>query len=285
MRTTTKLAGFALGLVAMLGVGALVGATLGPSVAVAEVEEPAPIGEGVVSAAEGYRFVPVTGLTSDGGPFRFVILGRDGNPVQRFTPLHERDLHLIVANRELTTYHHLHPTLGADGTWTIAVPSLRAGSYRAVADFQVTDGPRLALGADLSVPGDYQPVEPPAPSSTTVVDGYEVTLASTQGEGGVDTMTLTVRRDGQTVTDLQPYLGADGHLVAMRAADLAYAHVHPIGSHPNGSPDGSVRFEATLAAAGRYRLFFDFQHGGTVRTAELTFDQGLVTGTPPAMGH
>ena len=40
-------------------------------------------------------------------------------------------------------------------------------------------------------------------------------------------LTLTVTKDGQPVTDLQPYLGAYGHLVALRAGDLAYLHVHP----------------------------------------------------------
>ena len=34
-------------------------------------------------------------------------------------------------------------------------------------------------------------------------------------------------RDGRPVTDLQPYLGAFGHLVALRSGDLAYLHVHP----------------------------------------------------------
>ena len=93
-------------------------------------------------------------------------------------------------------------------------------------------------------------------------------------------MSLTVRKDGRVVTDLQPYPGASGHLIAFRAGDLAYAHVHPLGYE-----DGTVRFEATLGAAGRYRLFFDFKHGDTVRTAEFTFDQGLVAGDAPTMDH
>jgi hypothetical protein len=280
-----KLAGFALGLVAVLGIGAAVGAAIGPSPATATDETPEALGAGVVSAESGYRIMALSNLAKDGGAFRFVIVGREGNPVGRFTPVHERDLHLIVVNRELTDYHHVHPTLGADGTWSIDLPALAAGSYRAVADFRVKDGPRLALGVDLSIPGSYQPIEPPAPSSTVVVDGYEVSMQSHEGGGGVDTMALTVRKDGRIVTDLQPYLGADGHLVALRAGDLAYSHVHPLGSHAEGTPDGTVRFEATLASAGSYRLFFDFQHAGTVRTAAFTYEQGLVTGAAPVMSH
>ena len=282
MRLPAKLVGFALGLVAVFAIGAGIGAAVGPEPANAGVEDaPAPLGAGVVSAESGYRMVANGGLAKAGGTFRFVILGHDGRPVTHFTPLHERPLHLIVVNRELTDFHHVHPTLGADGTWTVDLPALEAGSYRAIADFVVEDGPRLALGVDLSIGGSYQPVAPPAPSNRAVVDGYEVTLQSEQGDGGVDMLSFEVRKDGATVTDLQPYLGAAGHLIAIRTDDLAYAHVHPL----DGSRDAAIRFEATLPSAGRYRLFLDFQHAGTVHTAAFTFDQGLVTGTAPVMGH
>jgi hypothetical protein len=191
--------------------------------------------------------------------------------------LHERDLHLIVVNRELTTFRHVHPTLNADGTWSVDLPALDPGSYRAIADFQIADGPRLALGTDLSVEGTYRPTELAAPAPMTVVDGYQVTLDTEPGAGGQITARLTVRRQGEIVTDLEPYLGAHGHLVAMRSGDLAYAHVHPIES--DDEVDGIVRFDATLRSAGRYGLFFDFKHDGTVHTASFTFDQGAVTGT------
>ena len=81
-------------------------------------------------------------------------------------------------------------------------------------------------------------------------------------------MTVTVRRDGEAVTDLQPYLGALGHLVAIRDGDLAYLHVHPLDeiSRPGGP---AVRFAVDVLAAGTYGLFFDFSHGGTVHTASF----------------
>jgi hypothetical protein len=225
--------------------------------------------------------VPLTtDLDHDGGTFRFVIEDQAGDPVRHFTPVHERDLHLIVVNRDLTAYHHVHPTLDADGTWTIDLPALAPGSYRAVADFQIRDGPRLALGTDLSVAGTYRPTKLGEPSPVATVDDYQVTLATQRGNGGEVTAIVTVRQNGEFVEDLEPYLGADGHLVAMRSGDLAYAHVHPIGHQgDDGDEPGGVRFNAELSSAGRYALFFDFQHDGVVRTASFTFDQGAVTGT------
>ena len=75
------------------------------------------------------------------------------------------------------------------------------------------------------------------------------------------------------VTDLEPYLGASGHLVGIHAGDLAYAHVHP-----KHYEDGTVTFDAELPREGRYGMYFDFKHHGVVRTAAFTFDQGRVSG-------
>jgi copper chaperone CopZ len=74
------------------------------------------------------------------------------------------------------------------------------------------------------------------------------------------------------VTDLEPYLAAYGHLVALRAGDLAYLHVHPAGEPGDGkTPAGpDITFYATAPSTGDYRLFLDFQHDGVVRTAEFT---------------
>ena len=276
MGASTRLIAFAGALLVALAAGAGLGAAVGPDVTRTEAEAPAPIGEGTTAAAEGYRLVPERPtLEAGGGSFHFAIEDQDGEPARRYTDVHERDLHLILVNRELTAFHHLHPTLAADGTWSIDVPPLDPGSYRAVADFQIAGGPRLALGVDLSVAGSYQPDTRHGPASESHVDGYDVALA-TEGDGGTVTARLTVRRDGAAV-DLEPYLGARGHLVAMRSGDLAYAHVHPVEDHGDAAA-GTVTFEAELPSAGRYALFVDFQHDGEVHTASFTLDQGAVSG-------
>jgi hypothetical protein len=89
-------------------------------------------------------------------------------------------------------------------------------------------------------------------------------------------LTLTVTRNGTSVTDLEPYLGAYGHLVALRSGDLAYLHVHPEGTPGDGEtdPGPEVVFYTEVPSAGRYHLYLDFKHQGVVRTAAFT-----VTGT------
>jgi hypothetical protein len=99
-----------------------------------------------------------------------------------------------------------------------------------------------------------------------------VSLTGRLTAGTSSRLVLSVSKDGRPVTDLQPYLAAYGHLVALRDGDLAYLHVHPDGElgDPGTRPGPDVTFYADVPAAATYRLFLDFQHAGVVRTAELT---------------
>jgi hypothetical protein len=100
-------------------------------------------------------------------------------------------------------------------------------------------------------------------------------------------LTLTVSLAGRPVTDLQPYLGAYGHLVALRDGDLAYLHVHPDGEPGDGRtrPGPGITFYATVPSAGSYGLFLDFQHQGVVRTAAFTATAGPPGSAPAGQSH
>ncbi|MFI6036175.1 hypothetical protein ACIBBD_18785 [Streptomyces sp. NPDC051315] len=218
---------------------------------------------------------------------RFVIRDADGDPVTRYETAHGKQLHLILASRELTTYRHLHPTRAADGTWSAPVDLPAAGGYRVFADFVPAGAAEgLTLGSDLSVTGPYRATRPPAPAATTTVDGYTVTLDGTLRSGGESGLTFTVRRAGRPVTDLEPYLGAYGHLVALRSGDLAYLHVHPHEEAEGEATSGpEVSFAATAPSPGTYRLFLDFKVDGTVRTAAFTVRTGAQAPAADPSGH
>jgi hypothetical protein len=96
-------------------------------------------------------------------------------------------------------------------------------------------------------------------------------------------LALTVTKDGVPVTDLDRYLAAYGHLVALRAGDLAYLHVHPAGEPGDGTTSAgpSITFYADVPTAGDYRLYLDFQHRGAVRTAGFTVHAGAPATTAP----
>jgi hypothetical protein len=226
-----------------------------------------------------YTLVPETQrLAADvATEFRFRIMQPDSTPLTSFAEIHEKQVHLIVVRRDLTGYWHLHPQADGDGLWTVPLPALEPGDYRVFADFSPAEaGESFTVSADLAVDGDGAARELPAPLARFEIEDYEVGLAGALVPGQPSRLAFSVRHAGQPVTDLQPYLGAYGHLVAVRAADLAYVHVHPDGSPGDGAtaPGPDVTFHAHVADTGAYRLFLDFKHGDTVRTAEFTLVAG-----------
>lgn len=241
------------------------------------VAETADQPEGLASSRGGYTLTPTNPTLTAGTStdFTFRITGSDGLPVTAFDEEHTKRLHLIVVRRDTTAFQHLHPVMDADGTWRVPLTVPAGGSYRAFADFTPTGGEPTTLGVDLSAPGGYIPATQQT-SRIAQVDGYEVRLDGDLMAGQASPLTLSVTHDGAPVSDLQPYLGAYGHLVALRGGDLAYLHVHPDGAPGDGrtAAGPQIRFVAEVPSAATYRLFLDFQHDGTVRTAEFTVPTG-----------
>ncbi|MEU5083246.1 MULTISPECIES: hypothetical protein [Streptomyces] len=205
-----------------------------------------------------------------------VVRDATGRPLTAYREEHTKELHLIIASRDLTHYQHLHPTRATDGTWSAPLTLPRAGVYRVFADFTPDGGEGLTLGADLTASGAYAPAPLPAPAATAEVDGYQVSLRGRLSPGRDSALTLGVTRDGKPVRDLQPYLGAYGHLVALRSGDLGYLHVHPNGEPGDGRtrPGPDISFTTTAPSTGTYRLFLDFKHAGRVHTAAFTVRAG-----------
>jgi hypothetical protein len=278
-----KLAGFAAALVLLFGAAALAGDTVGPDRS--DDSRPEAGGHGGGETAGGHAgeasAAPVRGLAVAGegltlalettelergrpSQLRFSIRGAGGRPLRHFDVEQEKRMHLIVVRRDGSGFQHLHPELDSSGTWSVPVTLNDAGSYRVFADFK-HDGEARTLAADLNVDGDadYRPLPRPTPTADTA-DGYDVRLDAGPVKAGHEAeLRFTVSRDGRAV-ETEPYLGARGHLVALREGDLAYLHVHPSGD--------SVAFTSEFPTAGRYRLYLQFKHDGRVHTAPFTLD-------------
>jgi hypothetical protein len=229
---------------------------------------------GLAVSDAGYTFTPAATFFTAGTrtDLRFTIKGPDGKPVTQYTKTHEKDLHLIVVRRDLSGFHHLHPAMAADGTWSIPFTFTAGGTWRLYADFQPAGhDSAITLGTDVNVTGMYVPVPLAEPAGVYSFHGYDVTLQGTPIAGKESELTFKVSRGGKPVTDLQPYLGAFGHLVSLRGGDLAYLHNHPAAHAGPGAKGGpEIMFATTFPTAGTYSLFLDFQHAGAVHTAEFT---------------
>ncbi|HEV2873810.1 MAG TPA: DUF4396 domain-containing protein [Thermoleophilaceae bacterium] len=248
---------------------------------------------GLAASADGLTLELATTDLSPGEPgqLRFQVVGEGGRAVRDFQVEHEKRLHLIVVRDDLREFQHLHPRMSADGSWATPITLQEPGSYRVFADFK-HDGQNQTLARSVTVEGAAERLPLPARAGqATTSDGYTVHLTESSSAGGPLLLSFHVAREGQTV-ELQDYLGAKGHLVALREGDLAYLHTHPAGSEGHGGahgghggahaghggahaghggPSGAVPFETALPSEGRYRLFFQFKHDGRVHTAAFTY--------------
>jgi hypothetical protein len=272
MKTGQKVTAFIVGLAAVFAISVWIGNAVTPQEATMTAAQELP--DGLQSTQDGYTLALDNSIAtaSPNVPLKFRILSPTGAPVKRYVETHEKLLHLIVVRNDLAVFEHVHPTLDAEGTWSVTSNLARAGDYRVFADFMPTGGPALTLGTNLHVAGKYDPQPLPPPSQTAEVDEFTVTLNGAPKANEASMLTLSVSRDGKPVDDLQPYLGAYGHLVALRASDLAYLHVHPMGEPGDGTTAAGpeIGFHTMFPSAGAYRLFLDFQHQGVVRTAAFT---------------
>jgi hypothetical protein len=222
---------------------------------------------GLAVSAAGYtlQVSPKTFVAGREVAFGLRILDRGGHAVRDFDEQHGERMHLMVVRRDLIHYQHLHPSLGNDGIWSVPLVLPEPGVYRAFADFSV-GGEALTLGADLHVPGEMEVASLPDPTSFARLDGYEVVLdAGSLTAGAGSSLTFRITHEGQDVEELEPYLGALGHLVALREGDLAFLHVHP-----SGGAGARIMFHAVFPSVGLYKLFLQFAHEGRVRTVEYT---------------
>jgi hypothetical protein len=286
MTAAARLAGFAVVLALVFGTAAFAGSR----VDVDRGDDPARAGRGDgmpgMGGAAGHArtaAAPVRGLAvSDDGltlelardtakpgtrfELAFRIANRRGQTVREFDVEHTKRIHVIVVRRDMTGFQHLHPAQAPDGTWSVPVTLRDAGSYRVFADFSI-DGIAHTLAADLQVDGTARSRELPAPADGVDVDGLRVTLTQAPSRPRADSeLAFTVTRGGRPVA-VEDYLGAKGHLVALREGDLAYLHVHP--------DETDLRFMARFPTAGGYRLFLQFKTEGRVHTAAFTREVSL----------
>ena len=240
-----------------------------------------PTGTGVTAEAFGVRFAPAVSTLPAGQPasFEFRILGADGTPVTAFELDQTKLMHFYLIRTDFTGFQHIHPTMGADGTWTAPLAPAQPGTYRAYTSFITKEASGktvpLVLSQPITVPGATTAMPLPPPSTTAQVDGYTLTLSGDQVMAGTaQPLTVTVSKRAQPVTDLQPYLDTYAHLTAFHEGDLAFAHLHPHGTITGNRGGPTLSFQAMLPEAGNWRLFIQFQTAGVLHTAAVTVSVG-----------
>jgi YHS domain-containing protein len=217
--------------------------------------------------------------------------------VRQFEVVHERFLHLLMVGEDLAWFEHQHPVRGEDGLFRLTWTFPRPGRYRLYADFTPADGDNQVKPVLLTVGGGSPRIVPLAPDRARVkqVGAYRVELRvqpQTLRMERPTLLTFTFRdRWGRPVRDLQPYIGAMGHLIAISQDGQQVVHTHVLQATTQAAMGNepllvtpemvtqtgpTFTFKLTLPTGGLYRTWAQFMRDNRVITVPFTFQvEGL----------
>ena len=196
-----------------------------------------------------------------------------GKPETKFDLAHEQRFHLLIASKDLSRFSHEHPSMSADGTWTYTATFPTGGDYWIYGDVAPTgkgsrilaakvavegEGTNVPIKLDLgpSIDGDLTGALQPAGASIPIGKSTDFTL------------TLTDSATGKPASDIEPWLGAAGHLMIIHQDGTTVVHSHPHEAEHSGhsAAEGKIMFGARFPKAGLYKAYAQVKRGGKVRT-------------------
>lgn len=202
------------------------------------------------------------------------ITDPNGKPVNDYEVNHEKLLHLIVVNHDLSYFDHIHPEFKGDGTFTVGTSFPAGGEYKIFADFVPSGASSTTLSEWVNVEGKegaHAAIEADT-NLVKEVDGKEVELALSGTKPKEDVTLAFTLRDAKTkqgIENLEPYLGAVGHVVILSADAEKYLHVHPLDEKATGP---KAEFATSFPESGTYKIWGQFKHNGNVITVPFVVD-------------
>lgn len=193
-----------------------------------------------------------------------------------FEVVHEQKLHTFVVRDDMSFFDHVHPEPREAGQWHLAQTFPKPGKYFVYNDFKSTSAGANVTRSELTIAGDAGAAAPLVVDSamTKTFGDLKVTFFASSLAVGETMLTYTIADAAGPVTDLEPYLGAFGHLFILKDDMVTMAHAHPKGPEPTkdlrSGPE--VAFHTVLPAAGKYKLWAQFQRAGKVVTTEWTVE-------------
>jgi Cu+-exporting ATPase len=215
---------------------------------------------------------------------------------------HQVWMHMIITRSDLGTFAHVHPEpTGTPGVLAVRATFPTAGEYVVRSEFRRNGQMGDVLDTHAVTVAGRQPAAAPVPAAdvrTWTGDGVRIRLEGDATAGATSDLTLSIAHvDGagtatEPATDLQPYLGAAGHVVVMRADGSTFAHRHaetfdargrPILALPGTSFGPDLGLHVRFDQPGAYRLWAQFELGdGTVVTAPFVLHAMPPPGPPAA---
>lgn len=194
-----------------------------------------------------------------------------GSRVTSFESVHEQQLHLFIVSRDGKYFDHLHPVRRGD-MFEIDVRFREAADYMVFADFVPTGGTPQLLQQMIVTPAAK--AGPPSDTAFAAVsgadrtqDGIAVHLEVEELRAGTPallTFTVADAATGKPIQNLEPLLGATGHLFFANDDLTEAAHSHPL--EMDRGP--RIRFLTRFALPGSYRVWLQLKRDGRVITVD-----------------
>ncbi len=224
--------------------------------------------------------------------FCFRIFRTGGSAIHHLEYVHERPMHLVIVSEDLEEFQHIHPMLTAGDRYEVTTQFRHGGHYRMYLEFTPPGAGQQSTAFDLIVNGRRPtPMKLPAETATTrTADGIQIRLAGNISPKAVVDADLNFEaidsETGNTIRDLEPYLGAWAHILAVDQNRTALLHTHPLADgldsavstssfHSHAVPAGPspevIRFTANSPKSGLYKLWIQFQRNGKVVAVPFVF--------------
>jgi hypothetical protein len=183
---------------------------------------------------------------------------------------HTKKLHLLIIDESLTDYQHIHPAPGVKpGEWVFDFAPKFARTYRVWTDTKRNGADQEYVFADLSAGSQKAPAPDAKPVASAELNGLKFSLSFDgpvkAGEGVMGSVAVVDAKSGKPFTQLQPIMGAYGHVVAFSRDWGSIEHVHPLGDEPTKDTDRSgpvIGFHMEPQNAGVLKIFVQILGGG-----------------------
>ncbi len=237
------------------------------------------------------NFLPVDNIqANEDTRFTFKVFdASSGNQVKLFKKINGKVVHMIVVDKTLSYFEHIHPDY-SEGLFTITTKFPKDGAYHIYLDFQPIGAIEQQIATTINAGDISETIDSdsiPDSNMSKIFGSYEVTidypkpLKSQEISTGQQLLSFNIKNaaNKKPINTLKPYLEAFGHLVMINTKTFEYIHVHPNDPNiptPNQNGGPSVVFMPLglhgPIKPGVYRIFGQFNPDNNLFTSDFTVE-------------
>lgn len=231
-----------------------------------------------------YRTDPDPPVAGEPAELWYSILDQDGEPVENLQQNHQRMVHVVILSEDLSSFEHRHH----EDQYDVTADDLRTATFHLTETFPYSGKFLVAFDYAYAnqykqstvyeeVAGDVPQRDAPVEdlSTTVTIDGYTAVFSwDVPPIAGYESQIWAHVTDdqGEEITDMTQWLGADAHWVVAKSDVSLIAHTHayiegmdkvpPDHDMPHAYSGPDLPFHYTFANAGLYKSWLQFAREG-----------------------